>query len=254
MGCHLRFALLLSLIGFALFVLAAERIPHRITQSNDSPTEFSERRARAIVNILARKPHAVGSQEHATVGEYIQHELQRLKLAVSEQQSDTAIRIAGSQQSSHVRNILGIVAGSDPDSKAIMLAAHYDSVANSRGASDDGAAVAALLETARAITAGPKLRRNIYFLFTDAEELGLLGAQAFVQEHPLAGRVGLVMNFEARGTSGPVLMYQTSPNNGQLIAAYGHAAPYPHSNSLINRLARILPNDADASIFVRAST
>jgi hypothetical protein len=252
MGFRLRCALLLILAGIALLVFATERIPSRIADDENSVTEFSEARARAIVNTLAHKPHAVGSQEHTTIRETIRHELKRLKLAVSEQQSDTAIRMAGSQQSGNVRNILGIVPGSDPNAKGVMLAAHYDSAPNSRGASDDGAGVATLLETARALTAGPRLRRSVYFLFTDAEELGLLGAQAFVQEHPLARRVGLVVNFEARGTSGPVLMYQTSPNNGQLIAAYGHAAPYPHSNSLINRLARILPNDADASIFARA--
>ncbi len=252
MGCRVRCALLLSLVGFALLVFATERIPVRITQGNDSRTEFSLQRARAIVDVLARKPHPVGSREHAAIGEYISLELKRLKLAVSEQQSESAIRMAGSQQSGNIRNILGILPGSDPNSKAIMLAAHYDSAKGSRGASDDGAGVAALLETARALVAGPRLRRSVFFLFTDAEEIGLLGAQAFVQEHPLAGRVGLVMNFEARGTSGPLLMYQTSPNNGKLVAAYGHAAPYPHSISLINRLAKILPNDADASIFERA--
>ncbi len=252
MGCRLRCALLLSLFGFALLVFASERIPSRFADANDSSTEFSLQRARAIVDALARQPHAIGSREHEVVGDYVRLELKQLGLAVTEQESDTALRMAGSQQSGHIRNILGIIPGSDPSAKAVMLAAHYDSAPGSRGASDDGAGVAALLETARVLAAGPRLHRSIFFLFTDAEELGLLGAQAFVQEHPLAQRVGLVMNFEARGTRGPVLMYQTSPNNGQLISAYGHSAPYPHANSLINRLARILPNDADASIFARA--
>ncbi len=209
-------------------------------------------RARAIVNAIARNPHPVGSRGHEAIREYLRSELIRLGLTVSEQRSSAAQRYAGSENSAAVRNLLGIIPGIDPGEKALLLAAHYDSASNSRGASDDGAAVAALLETARALKAGPRLRRSVLFLFTDAEEVGLLGALAFVQEHPLARRVGLVMNFEARGTSGPVLMYQTSPNNRDLITSYGRFAPYPHANSLISRLARILPNDTDASIFVRA--
>ena len=80
-----------------------------------------------------------------------------------------------------------------PVPRPSLLVAHYDSVTNSRGAGDDGAAVAALLETARIVMAGPKLRRSIFILFTDAEEVGLLGALAFVHEHPLAQRAGIVI-------------------------------------------------------------
>jgi acetylornithine deacetylase/succinyl-diaminopimelate desuccinylase-like protein len=40
-------------------------------------------------------------------------------------------------------------------SKSILLVSHYDSVATAPGASDDSSGVATLLETARALKAGP---------------------------------------------------------------------------------------------------
>ena len=252
MGCRFRCALLLGLMCLLALILIAERIPSRLVEVDAPPSDFSALRARTTLQRITQKPHPVGSQEHETVLNFLRSELKRLGLAVIDQRSNIALRMAGTDQSANVQNVLGILPGSEPDAKAVLLAAHYDSAPNSHGAGDDGAGVAALLETARALTAVPRLRRSIYFLFTDAEEVGMLGAQAFVQEHPLAHRVGFVLNFEARGTRGPVLMYQTSPNNGDVVSVFGRFARYPHANSLISRLSRILPNDTDASIFSRA--
>ncbi len=252
MGCRLRYLLLLGLLGLIVLILFAQRIPRNLATNDPSPMQFSTVRAKAIADAIAREPHPVGSHQHEIIRDFIRSELKRIGLTVSEQRSTATLRMAGTEQSAVVQNILGIIPGNDMSAKAILLAAHYDSVPGGRGAGDDGAAVAALLETARALTAGPKLHRSLYFLFTDAEEVGLLGAQIFVQEHPLAHRVALALNFEARGTSGPELMYQTSANNGELIAAFARLAPYPHANSLISQLARLLPNDTDASLFVRA--
>lgn len=69
-------------------------------------------------------------------------------------------------------------------------------------------------------------------LITDGEEIELLGAAAFVDEHPWAQDVGVVLNFEAQGSSGPSLMYETSAGNGRLISGLAHAAPYPVTSSL----------------------
>ena len=93
--------------------------------------------------------------------------------------------------------------GRDGQRQGALLMAHYDSVPNSPGASDDGAAVASLLETLRALRGGPRLKNDVIFLFTDGEEVALLGSKAFVEEHPWARDVGLVLNFEARGYTGP---------------------------------------------------
>lgn len=52
-------------------------------------------------------------------------------------------------------------------------------------------------------------KNDIVILISDAEELGLLGAGAFVEHHPWAKDIGLVLNFEARGSGGPsYMLYQ----------------------------------------------
>ena len=91
----------------------------------------------------------------------------------------------------------------------LFLIAHYDSVQVSYGANDDGAGVATLLETARALTPGPRPRNDVVFVFTDAEEACLCGAEAFVSQDPLAADGGVVLNFESRGSSGPAIMFET---------------------------------------------
>ena len=109
--------------------------------------------------------------------------------------------------------------------------AHYDSVQVSYGGNDDGAGVSTLLETARVLAAGPRPRNDIVFLFTDAEEACLCGAQAFVDQSPLAAQGGVAMNFESRGSSGPVVLFETSRGNANVVGVYADAVPYPVATS-----------------------
>jgi len=248
----LRPLLFLALAAMAVSLFVLQQLPASLERVHAVSAEFSLTRARSLVARIAQEPHPVGSRAHADTRRLIQSELRSLGLEVIEQHSSAAMRMAGTEQSARLVNLLAIVSGRDPSAEAVMLTAHYDSAPNSRGAGDDGAAVAALLETARVLESRPELRRDVYFLFSDAEEVGLLGAEAFVREHPLARRVGVVLNFEARGSRGPELMYQTSRKNGALVRAFARAARYPHANSLISRLSRVLPNDADTSIYERA--
>jgi Zn-dependent M28 family amino/carboxypeptidase len=59
-----------------------------------------------------------------------------------------------------VHNIVARLQGTE-QSKALLLVAHYDSVPTGPGASDDGAAVAAMLETLRALKASTPLRNDV---------------------------------------------------------------------------------------------
>ncbi|MDW3502806.1 M28 family metallopeptidase, partial [Escherichia coli] len=92
------------------------------------------------------------------------------------------------------QNVIGVLPGTDRSKPAVLIMSHYDSVANSPGAADDAAGVAAALEVARALQAGPKPARDVIFLFTDGEEQGLLGADAFFARDPLRQKVGVVIN------------------------------------------------------------
>ena len=214
----------------------------------ESPaTDFSSSRALKYIEAIAKQTHPIGSAQHDEVRDYIVNELRTAGLN-PEIQRTTSINanrgeaaVAGT-----VQNILARVAGTS-STKAILLMGHYDSVPNSHGAADDGAAVGAMLETLRALKSNPPLKNDTIFLFTDGEEVGLLGATAFVKEHPWAKDVGLALNFEARGSSGPSFMFETSDGNGWLIEQFVKAAPYPVANSLLYEIYRALPNDTDLS-------
>nr|WP_280521148.1 M20/M25/M40 family metallo-hydrolase [Paenibacillus mangrovi] len=153
-----------------------------------------------------------------------------------------------SEVSGTIENIITRIPGTD-NSKAIMLAAHYDSTPNGPGAADDGVGIAAMLETIRAIQASGPLKNDLILLMTDGEEEGLLGAKAFMTEHPWAKDVGLVFNFEARGNKGPSFMFETSDQNGWIIKEFMKAAPYPIAYSLIYNVYKLMPNDTDLTIF-----
>src|SRR6185437_5122426 len=145
------------------------------------------------------------------------------------------------------QDIVGRLSGT-ASSGAILLMAHYDSVYRAPGAADDGAGVAAILETLRALRTGPALKNDLVILFTDGEEAGILGAEAFVAS-PQVKDVGAIINFEARGNRGPSMLFETSSNNHPVIDAFAKAAPYPVGSSLFYDLYRLLPNDTDFSVF-----
>jgi hypothetical protein len=122
--------------------------------------------------------------------------------------------------------------------------AHYDAVPASPGAGDDGSGAAVLLESIRAIRATDTLTHDVIALFTDAEEAGLLGAAAFVREHPWAKDVALTMNFEGRGTNGPSLMFETGPGNLDVVRVL-RSVGGARATSLSTAVYRSLPNDTD---------
>lgn len=134
-----------------------------------------------------------------------------------------------------------------------MLAAHYDSVPAGPGAGDDAHGVAVILETMRALSTQPPLPNDVVVLITDAEEEGLFGARAFVSAHAWAKDVSVVLNFEARGSTGPAAMFEVTRQNGFLVDALAHAGVRrPVATSLTGEVYRRMPNDTDLTVFARA--
>jgi hypothetical protein len=212
-------------------------------------SDFSSARALNHLRVISRAPHPINSPEHAVVRDYILSTLRQLGVNPEIQKTtdvNQAVGLGGT-----LENIVCRLPGTGRE-KAVLLVSHYDSVPAGPGASDDGAAVAAFLEAARALKSLPPLRRDIIFLFTDGEEMGLLGARAFVSEHPWARDAAIVLNFEARGVSGPSIMFETSSQNGWLIKNFSQAASHPVANSLSYEIYKRLPNNTDFTIFRQA--
>jgi hypothetical protein len=233
-----------------LAVIAILAIKPPKPQSIAAPaTDFSAERAIVHLKVIARVPHPIGSAENAAVRDYLMSQLSALGLQpaiFSGFASRTFFRtvIAG-----NVQDIVARMPGT-ANSRAVLLMAHYDSVDHAPGAGDDGAGVAAILETLRALKAGSRLKNDVIVLLTDGEEAGLLGAQAFSASHPWMKEIGLIMNFEGRGDQGPSLLFQTSINNHLLIEEVGKSAPYAMGSSLFYSLYKLLPNDTDFSMFL----
>lgn len=242
--------LLLFIVLIAVLAIYQQRPPAAVPASAPL-TEFSSGRAMAHLRVIARSSHPVGSVEHDAVRDYISGALAAEGIDSSVQKT-TVVNIPSGPlaRGATVQNIVGRLRGTGAG-KAVMLVAHYDSVPVSPGASDDGSGVTTLLETARALKAGLPLKNDVIFLFTDGEEVGLLGAKAFIDEHPWAKDAGVVLNFEARGNSGPSVMFETSKDNGWLVGEFAKSAPEPVANSLSYEIYKRLPNDTDLSIMKR---
>jgi hypothetical protein len=220
--------------------------------ANAPPSEFSSARAREYLKAIAVKPHPIGSPAHAEVRDYIFGEL--LKMGLQPQvQKTTAVnhRFGSAYRAATVENIVAKLPGT-ANTRAVLLVGHYDAAPSSLGASDDGAAIVSLLETLRALKASAPLKNDVIFLATDGEEIGLLGAIAFVQQHPWAKDVGVVLNFEARGDHGPSVMFQTSDGNDWLIDELAESVSRPVANSLSADIYKHLPNETDFTVFKQA--
>jgi Zn-dependent M28 family amino/carboxypeptidase len=89
-------------------------------------------------------------------------------------------------------NVVAKIEGSDPElhNEYVIYSGHWDHLGRQgenifHGASDNASGVAGVLELAHAFTLLPSHpKRTVIFLFTTAEERGLLGAKYYVQ-HPL---------------------------------------------------------------------
>lgn len=237
-----------AFVAISFLIVWCQQSPPRPVAANAPADVFASGRAMEILRTIAQKPHPVGSPEHEAVRAFLLQQLSALGLQTEVQTATGRGVVNGRPGTVAVNNVIGILKGSGGGG-ALLLAAHYDTVPNSPGASDDGAGVVTLLETARALKNGPPLRNDLIFLFSDGEELGLLGAEAFAYQHPLAKQVALALNFEARGASGPSVLFETSENNAWLIDEFAAAAPYPNGNSVAYEIYRRMPNSTDMRVF-----
>ena len=211
--------------------------------------EFSALRALEHLKIIAAEPHSAGTAAHEKVRDYIINYCREMGLEVSIQDT-MALRNWGSTLSgSHVINVLARLKGRDSTLKHILVLSHYDSQPNTPGAADDGAGVVAMMETIRALKQRAPLEHDVIFLFTDQEEVGLMGAEAFVNANPLVENTGVLLNFESRGNQGVAYTFEVNPENGWVIRQFARGAPYPVANSMAYEVYKVMPNDSDFSMF-----
>lgn len=237
------------LIALAVYWSFSALLPADISDIDTPDSQFSTHRALVHLKEMSKQPHYVGNENHAKVRNYLIGELEQLGLETIVQEGYS---LGPWANLSKAKNILARIKGSN-SGKALLVLSHYDSNPHSSfGASDAGSGIVTILEGIRAYLAANKTPKNdIIILFSDAEELGLNGADVFVNQHPWAKDVGLVLNFEARGSGGPsYMLIETNQGNANLMKHFVEAHPeYPVANSLAYSIYKMLPNDTDLTRF-----
>lgn len=222
-------------------------VPPSPDKKADISENFSADRAVQHLNHIAKTAHPSGSIENEKVRNYLVEQLKLMGLKPEIEHSNHASLYPKMLTGGDMYNVIVKLEGTSSD-HAMMMSAHYDSVQQGPGASDDGSGVAALLETIRVLKSAPPLKNDIYFVFTDGEEQGLMSAKEFWTKSKHKQKIDLIINFEARGTSGPSIMFQTSDHNGWMVKEFAKAAPNPVTSSLLGNLFEIMPNDSDLTV------
>lgn len=225
------------------------------TNAPDQPSgnipaqDFSGERAFVQLSslLLENHPHPAGSPYNKLIRQRIENRLAALGYTSEIQRAFKCTLLAAG--CAFVENVIAVLPGRKRGGKAVLLTAHYDSAPAAPGAGDDGAGVAAMLEIAANLKAAAPLDNDVIFLFSDAEEAGLLGAATFRDSSPLMDRVGIVLNMEARGVSGPSVMFETGPGNLQQVRTFAESVANPVSSSLMVEIYKRMPNGTDYMVY-----
>jgi hypothetical protein len=228
-------AAVILLTGFS----ALQMIPPKAVPADAPATRFSAERAMVDLQVVAREPHQAGTDAQARVREYIVGQVEALGLT------------AEIETSGQVSNILVLLPGTG-STGTVLVTGHYDSHPPAPGAGDDGLSTVAMLEAIRVMHASSSLRNDILFLFSDGEELGWLGAYAYLHSHPEAkNETSVVLGFDGRPGNGPLAMWETSPGDAWLVRQMA-GLPLPlWAGSWTNRAERG-ELDTDFSVLAQA--
>lgn len=233
-------------------------------QPADAPG-FSAERVVKDIEVISREHHSVAHpQERAEVRQYLISRLEGLG-------ADTVMTFGYDSlvgpKNKHVVytfdavDVLAEFAPMQPseDTTWLMMVAHYDSRYSqpmpkdtvwSYGAADDGYGVGVILETvSQVLKQREHWKQGVKVLFTDAEEVGMMGMTAIWEnDRQVFDNVGLMVNLEARGPWGPCLLFETCPGNEKVMDLYADAARYPFTYSLTTVVYNFMPNFTDFTI------
>ncbi|EDS40296.1 conserved hypothetical protein [Culex quinquefasciatus] len=228
----------------------AERAWENLKALNDigpKPTG-SEANEKLTADYLKREIELIRASKHRNQDVLVEHQVVT---------GGYPIAFMGNPLTSIYRNVQNLVVklpgendnGTNP---VLMLNSHFDSVASSPGASDDGASVAVMLEILRVISRQPvRNRYSIIFLFNGAEETPLQAAHGFITQHPWAKQVSAFLNLESAGSGGKEVLFQSGPQHPWMIDVYARAIRHPFAHAVAEEVFQsgLIPSDTDFRIF-----
>jgi hypothetical protein len=221
----------------------------------DAPlAEFSAVRANTHVLEIAVEPHPMGSQALRLVEAYITGQLVGMGLEPEVQSVEVPDYFGSPGETTTVRNVIALIRGTAP-TETIALVAHYDSHPNTPGANDNSVGVAVLLEAARTTLAGDRSTNDVVLVFTDGEEPNpRYGATGLARFYPPFERIGLVVNLEAIGSSGPSLLVESSRPETGIVDRYRSTAADPAAFSFLTEMVDLFGGvGTDFDVFKEAA-
>lgn len=227
---------------------------------------FSAARVVEDIEVISKAHHSVAHpQERAMVREYLVGRLQELGADTVKLYRYDSLVGPKNKHVVYTFDAVDVLAEFAPEQEAedasyLMLVAHYDSRYSqpmpkqdtvwSYGAADDGYGVGVILETvSQALKQRADWKQGVKVLFTDAEEVGMMGMTAIWENNrEVFDNVGLMINIEARGPWGPALLFETCPGNEKVMDLYAKAADYKYTYSLTTVVYTFMPNFTDFTI------
>lgn len=226
--------------------------------------EFSAARAVKDIEVISKEHHSVAHpEERAAVREYLVQRLEQLGADTVMQYRYDSLTGPKNKHVVYTFDAVNVLAEFAPadiqDPTYLLMVAHYDSRYSqpmpkdtvwSYGAADDGYGVSVILETvSQALKYRQDWKQGIKVLFTDAEEVGMMGMTAIWEnDREVFDNVGFMINIEARGPWGPALLFETCPGNEKVMDLYAKAAKYPFTYSLTTVVYGFMPNFTDFTI------
>ena len=249
-------------------VLAALLAYGLFTQPNPQPADaqgFSSARVVKDIEYISKENHSVAHpQERARVREYLVERLEGLGAdTVQLFEYDSLVGPIGKPfiYTFDATDVLAEFPPMNPaeDDTYLMFVAHYDSryaqimpkdTVWSYGAADDGYGIGVTLETvSQLLKQREHWNQGIKVLFTDAEEVGMMGMKAMWEnDREVFDNVGFVINLEARGPYGPALLFEACPGNDKVMKMYNKVAKNKYTYSLTTVVYRFMPNFTDFTI------
>ena len=218
--------------------------------TGEDPGTISVDRALEHVEFIAREPHVMGTPQIERVREYLIVSLAETGLEPETMSIEAPDYFGVPGGTVDVIDVLARIRGTG-DGRAILLMAHYDTVPTTSGANDNSAAVAALLEVAGVLAAGPTAQNDVIVLFTDGEEpTPRFGAWGFAEYHPWFDDVALAVNFEGISVAGPTMLVEISGPKGELVSRLANAVSDPVAYSFMTQTADLIGGAAtDFDVF-----
>ena len=253
----------------ALTVVLAALLAYGVwTRPSAKPADhegFSAARVIEDIEVMSREHHSVAHpEERAKVREYLVQRLEGLGADTVMLYEYDSLVGPKNRHVEYVFDAKNIVAEFPPleasaDPAYLLLVAHYDSRYSqpmpkdtvwSYGAADDGYGVGVILETvSQVLKSRQDWKQGVKVLFTDAEEVGMMGMTAMWENNrEFFDNVGFMINIEARGPWGPALLFETCPGNEKVMELYASAAKSPFTYSLTTVVYSFMPNFTDFTI------